>query len=83
MHNVRKNRARFTTTYTDENGMYTTLVCGSRKQKQKGEGCYAKEIPDKILKQACADALDLDEFDETVFAERVEHEASRMPIFQT
>ena len=72
MHNVRKNRAKFTTTYTDEDGMYTTWVCGSRKQKQKGEGCYAKEIPDKILKQACADVLGLDEFDEAVFAERVE-----------
>ena len=52
MHNTRKNRAQFTTTYTDEDGMYTTWVCGSRKQKQKGEPCMAKEIPDKILKAA-------------------------------
>lgn len=30
MHNVRKNRAKFTTTYTEEDGLYTTWVCGSR-----------------------------------------------------
>ena len=72
MHNIRKNRAQFTTTYTDEDGMYTTWVCGSRKQKQKGEPCMAKEIPDKILKACCAEVLGLDEFDDEVFAERVE-----------
>ena len=70
MHNIRRNRARFTTTYTDENGMYRTWVCGTRKQK--GSVCGAKEIPDKILRQACAEVLGLDEFDEQVFAERVE-----------
>lgn len=52
--------------------MYTTWVCGSRKQKQKGEPCMAKEIPEKILKQVCAEVLELDEFDDQVFAERVE-----------
>jgi hypothetical protein len=72
MHNTRKNRAQFTTTYTEEDGMYTTWVCGSRKQKQKGEPCMAKEIPDKILKACCAEVLGLDEFDDEVFAERVE-----------
>ena len=72
MHNTRKNRAQFTTTYTDEDGMYTTWVCGSRKQKQKGDPCKAKEIPDKILKACCAEVLGLDEFDDEVFAERVE-----------
>ena len=72
MHNTRKNRAQFTTTYTDEDGMYTTWVCGSRKQKQKGDPCKAKEIPDKILKTCCAEVLGLDEFDDEVFAERVE-----------
>ena len=72
MHNTRKNRAKFTTTYTDEDGMYTTWVCGSRKQKQKGEPCMAKEIPDKILKACCAEVLGLDEFDDEVFAERIE-----------
>ena len=72
MHNTRKNRAQFTTTYTDEDGMYTTWVCGSRKQKQKGDPCKAKEIPDKILKACCAEVLGLPEFDDEVFAERVE-----------
>ena len=72
MHNTRKNRAKFTTTYTDEDGMYTTWVCGSRKQKQKGEPCMAKEIPDKILKACCAEVLGLTEFDDEVFAERIE-----------
>ena len=72
MHNIRKNRAQFTTTYTDEDGMYTTWVCGSRKQKQKGEPCMAKEIPDKILKACCAEVLGLNEFDDEIFAERVE-----------
>lgn len=72
MHNTRKNRAKFTTTYTEEDGLYTTWVCGSRKQKKKGEGCPAKEIPDKILKQVCTEALGLDEFDDQAFDERVE-----------
>ena len=72
MHNTRKNRAKFTTTYTDEDGMYTTWVCGSRKQKQKGDPCVAKEIPDKILKACCAEVLGLAEFDDEVFAERIE-----------
>lgn len=72
MHNTRKNRAKFTTTYTDEDGMYTTWVCGSRKQKQKGDPCMAKEIPDKILKACCAEVLGLAEFDDEVFAERIE-----------
>ena len=72
MHNTRKNRAKFTTTYTNEDGMYTTWVCGSRKQKQKGDPCVAKEIPDKILKACCAEVLGLAEFDDEVFAERIE-----------
>ena len=72
MHNTRKNRAKFTTTYTDEDGMYTTWVCGSRKQKQKGDPCVAKEMPDKILKACCAEVLGLAEFDDEVFAERIE-----------
>ena len=72
MHNIRKNRAQFTTTYTEEDGMYTTWVCGSRKQKQKGEPCMVKEIPEKILKQVCAEVLGLDVFDDEVFADRVE-----------
>ena len=72
MHNVRKNRAKYTTTYVEEEGLYTTWVCGSRKQKQKGEGCYAKEIPEKILKTCCAEVLGIPEFDEDVFAEKIE-----------
>ena len=70
MHSIRRNHARFSTTYTDEDGMYRTWVCGSRKKK--GSLCNAKEIPDKILRQACAEVLGLDEFDEQAFAERVE-----------
>ena len=72
MHNTRKNRAKYTTTYVEEDGLYTTWVCGSRKQKQKGEGCYAKEIPEKILKTCCAEVLGIPEFDEDVFAEKIE-----------
>ena len=44
MHSIRRNHARFSTTYTDEDGMYRTWVCGSRKKK--GSQCNAKEIPD-------------------------------------
>jgi len=70
MHSTRKNRATITTTYEADQGRYVTWVCGTRKQR--GNGCTAKEIPEKILKQVCTEVLGLDEFNGAVFAERLE-----------
>ena len=67
MRNLRSNRPMFTTTYTDG---YVTWRCGSRRIRSGL--CAAKEIPEKILKQISAEVLGLDEFDEKVFAERVQ-----------
>ena len=45
-------------------------VCATRKVK--GGHCSTREIPERFLRKACAEAMGLDEFDETVFSERVE-----------
>ena len=44
-------------------------TCSSTKKK--GRHCKANEIPEHILYRECAKALNLEEFDETVFLERV------------
>ena len=44
-------------------------VCGSRKKK--GHSCTTRDIPDRILRAKCAEALGIDEFDEDAFTERV------------
>lgn len=46
-------------------------ICLSRKE-QRGNCNMKGSIPDKILKQECAVVLGLDEFDETVFLNKVE-----------
>jgi site-specific DNA recombinase len=49
-------------------------VCGSKKKKKVGDGCPVKGAMSEVaLKKCCAEVLGLDEFDETVFAEKVEH----------
>lgn len=61
-------------------------LCGSKKKKKVGDGCPVKGAMSEIaLKKCCAEALGLDEFDEEVFAEKVEHlevpEKDRLTFF--
>ena len=55
----------------DPNANYTIWICGTRR-KSGNAHCRNKDIPETILKQACATVLCLDEFDESVFSERIE-----------
>ena len=55
----------------DPNANYTIWICGTRK-KSGNAHCRNKDIPEAMLKQACAAVLGLDEFDESVFSERIE-----------
>lgn len=64
--NTRKNRAKV----TQLGDQLVGWVCGS--SKTKNGKCKAMEIPEYILRQKCAEALGLEEFDEDVFAEQVE-----------
>ena len=51
-------------------GSYVIWTCGSKKGR--GESCGARDIPEKLLKSVCADVLDTEEFDDTVFSECIE-----------
>lgn len=51
-------------------GSYVIWTCGSKKGR--GESCGARDIPEKLLKSVCADVLGTEEFDDTVFSERIE-----------
>lgn len=64
---TRNNRTKHTSTY-DEKIVF--WVCST--QKKKGGRCGNKDIPERVLRDACATALGLAEFDEEIFAERVE-----------
>lgn len=52
-------------------GSYVIWTCGSKKGRGK-VSCGARDIPEKLLKSVCTDVLGTEEFDEVVFAERVE-----------
>ena len=45
-------------------------TCGTIKARGK---CSTKDIPERFLRKACAEALELEEFDEQAFTERVDH----------
>ncbi len=63
--NTRKNRAK-----TSQLGeRYTFYGCGTNKRK--GEHCSSGTIREDVLKEECAKALGLPEFDEDAFSERV------------
>lgn len=65
--NQRANRTKHTSTYDD-----TIVVWGCGTQKKKGGRCSNKDIPERVLREACAAALDLEDFDEDIFLERVD-----------
>ena len=62
----RINRAKI----SERGDKLISWICGTKKKK--GGRCPTREIPDHILKQECAAALGIDEFDEDVFSERVD-----------
>lgn len=48
--------------------------CGSKKKKKKGTGCpVGGTINHKNMVKVCAEVLGLDEFDEAIFLEKVDH----------
>ncbi len=55
----------------DPNANYTIWICGTRR-KSGNMHCRNKDIPEAMLKQACADVLGLEEFDESVFSEQIQ-----------
>ena len=55
----------------DPNANYTIWICGTRR-KSGNAHCRNKDIPEAMLKQACADVLGLEKFDESVFSEQIE-----------
>lgn len=54
----------------DKNEVYYVWVCQTYDRKGKAV-CPAKTVPENKLKAVCTEVLGLDEFDETVFNERV------------
>lgn len=55
----------------DADEVYHVWVCQTYDRKGKA-ACPSKTIPEKTLKTVCAEVLGLDEFDEDVFAEKIE-----------
>ena len=55
----------------DPNANYPIWICGTRRKTGNAQ-CQNKDIPEPMLKDACAAVLGLSEFDETVFSEQVE-----------
>jgi DNA invertase Pin-like site-specific DNA recombinase len=48
--------------------------CGSKKKKKKGTGCpVGGTINHKNMVKVCTEVLELDEFDEAIFLEKVDH----------
>lgn len=66
--NQRSNRTKYTSTYGDT---IVVWVCGTTKKK--GGRCSRKDIPERVLRETCAKALGLEEFDEDVFLEKVDY----------
>ena len=56
----------------DPNANYAVWICGTRRKTGNAQ-CQNKDIPEPMLKEACADVLGLAEFDETIFSEQVDH----------
>ena len=56
----------------DPDANYTVWICGTRRKTGNAQ-CQNKDIPEPMLKEACTAVLGLDEFDETVFSEQIDH----------
>lgn len=51
------------------NSNYVIWICATKKE---GSRCNNKDIPEKTLKKICAEILEIDEFDEEIFAEQID-----------
>ena len=67
MRNTRTNRAK----NSELGDKLIGWVCGSRKKK--GSTCTTREIPDRYLRQACAEAMETADFDEELFKATVDY----------
>ena len=56
----------------DPNANYAVWICGTRRKTGNAQ-CQNKDIPEPMLKEACAAVMGLVEFDETIFSEQVDH----------
>ena len=56
----------------DPNANYAVWICGTRRKTGNAQ-CQNKDIPEPMLKEACAAVMGLAEFDETIFSEQVDH----------
>ena len=55
----------------DPDANYTIWVCGTRRKTGNAK-CQNKDIPEQILKEACAVVMGLDTFDEIIFSEQID-----------
>ena len=66
MRSVRNNKAN----RTQLGDKLVNWMCGTRKS---GDGnCTTKEIPDRCIRMACAEALGIETFDEDIFVEKID-----------
>lgn len=56
----------------NENEVYYVWICRTKSEKGS-RTCDAKTIPEKTLKNACAEVLGLEEFNENIFLDQIEH----------
>lgn len=61
--NQRKNKSSL-------GGKYTVWMCAGQKEANR-KGCINPSIPEKILIEKCCEVLNLDEFDEMIFEEKI------------
>lgn len=51
-------------------GKYTVWMCASQKEANR-KGCINPSMPERIIKEKCCEVLNLEDFDETVFEEKI------------
>ena len=56
----------------NKNTSYKSWKCGTNKNKRSDKCTVVGEIPEKALQVACSKALDLEEFNEAIFLEKIE-----------
>ena len=55
----------------DPNSVYYIWTCRTKNEKGISH-CHSQDIPEKVLKKACAEVLETDEFSEDIFSETIE-----------
>lgn len=68
VHTPRKNKSKYSSTY-EMGGKYGVWICDSKKGKSS---CHMKDIPERILRNVCADVLGIEQFSEDIFSEQIE-----------